>query len=70
VIEQHLSQHAFFAGSRFSIADVQMSFPLLALQMRGGLHNLPATTRWLEEMQQRAAWQRALKQGGPIKFSD
>ena len=39
-------------------------------QMRGGLHDRPATTRWLEEMQQRAAWQRALKQGGPIKFSD
>ncbi|ORM67599.1 glutathione S-transferase family protein [Pantoea rwandensis] len=69
VIEQHLSQHRYFAGSRFSIADVQMSFPLLALQMRGSLQEMPATARWLETMQQRAAWQRAIEQGGAITFS-
>jgi len=68
VIEQHLSQHPFFAGSRFSIADVQMSFPLLALQIRGSLRDVPATARWRETMQQRAAWQRALEQGGPIQL--
>lgn len=69
VIEQHLSQHRYFAGSRFSIADVQMSFPLLALQVRGSLQEMPATARWLESMQQRAAWQRAIEQGGAITFS-
>jgi glutathione S-transferase len=69
VIEQHLSQHRYFAGSRFSIADVQMSFPLLALQVRGSLKEMPATARWLELMQQRAAWQRAIEQGGVISFS-
>ena len=69
VIEQHLSQHRYFAGSRFSIADVQMSFPLLALQVRGSLKEMPTTARWLESMQQRAAWQRAIEQGGAITFS-
>ncbi|MBY4953252.1 glutathione S-transferase family protein [Pantoea sp. DY-17] len=69
VIEEHLTQHAFFAGSRFSIADVQMSFPLLALQLRGSLSDTPATVRWLETMQQRAAWQRAIQQGGAIELS-
>ncbi|MDF7629098.1 glutathione S-transferase [Erwiniaceae bacterium L1_55_4] len=69
VIEQHLSQHRYFAGSRFSIADVQMSFPLLALQVRGSLKEMPSTARWLETMQQRAAWQRAIEQGGAITFS-
>ncbi|MBY4889385.1 glutathione S-transferase [Pantoea sp. DY-15] len=69
VIEEHLTQHAFFAGSRFSIADVQMSFPLLALQLRGSLRDTPATARWLETMQQRAAWQRAIQQGGAIELS-
>lgn len=68
VIEEHLTQHAFFAGSRFSIADVQMSFPLLALQLRGSLRDTPATVRWLETMQQRAAWQRAIQQGGAIQL--
>ncbi|MCQ8226216.1 glutathione S-transferase family protein [Pantoea trifolii] len=69
VIEEHLTQHPFFAGSRFSIADVQMSFPLLALQLRGSLRDMPATARWLETMQQRAAWQRAIQQGGEIELS-
>lgn len=69
VIEQHLSQHRYFAGARFSIADVQMSFPLLAFQMRGSLQDMPATARWLEGMQQRAAWQRAIEQGGAIAFN-
>jgi len=69
VIEQHLSQHHYFAGSRFSIADVQMSFPLLALKTRGSQQEMPAIARWLEEMQQRAAWQRALEQGGPIALT-
>lgn len=51
VIEQHLSQHRYFAGTRFSIADVQMSFPLLALQKRSSLRDMPAIARWLEGMQ-------------------
>ena len=69
VIEQHLSQHPYFAGHRFTIADIQMSFPLLAMRARTGLRDMPASLRWLEGMEQRAAWQRALEQGGPINFS-
>lgn len=68
-IEQHLAQHEWFAGSRFSIADVQMSFPLLALAARGGAANSPAIQRWLEKIQHRGAWQRALAKGGEITLS-
>nr|WP_024965969.1 glutathione S-transferase [Pantoea sp. IMH] len=65
-IEQHLSSHEWFAGPRFSIADVQMSFPLQALSARGGAASSPAIQAWLGKVQMRAAWQRALKQGGEL----
>ncbi|MEZ3500000.1 glutathione S-transferase family protein [Pantoea sp. KPR_PJ] len=66
MIEQHLSAHPWFSGKRFSIADIQMSFPLLAMQSRGGLAEMPATAQWLKTIQQRAAWQRAVEQGGEV----
>lgn len=66
MIEQHLAAQPWFAGKRLSIADIQMSFPLLALQSRGGLDEMPATARWLDTLQQRAAWQRAIEQGGEV----
>lgn len=68
-IEKHLSYHEWFAGSRFSIADVQMSFPLQALSVRGGAADSPAIQSWLEKVQHRPAWQRALKQGGELSLS-
>lgn len=66
MIEQQLASQPWFAGKRFSIADIQMSFPLLAMQSRGGLTDMPATAAWLATLQQRAAWQRAIEQGGEV----
>ena len=68
-IEQHLATHEWFAGRHFSIADVQMSFPLQALTARGGAADSPAIQAWLQKVQQRAAWQRALQQGGEMTLS-
>ncbi|KQN57800.1 glutathione S-transferase [Erwinia sp. E602] len=68
-IEQHLTQHAWFAGSRISIADVQMSFPLQALSARGGGKESPAIQAWLQKVQAREAWQRAVQQGGELTLS-
>lgn len=68
-IEKHLSYHDWFAGARFSIADVQMSFPLQALSARGGAADSPAIQAWLTKVQNRPAWQRALKQGGELTLS-
>lgn len=65
-IEQHLAGHEWFAGSRFSIADVQMSFPLQALSSRGGAADSPAIQAWLGKVKQRAAWQRAVQKGGEV----
>lgn len=67
-IGQHLAKNEWFAGSQFSIADVQMSFPLQALSSRGGAASNPAIQAWLGKVQQRAAWQRALNKGGEISL--
>lgn len=65
-IEQHLARHPWFAGSHFSLADIQMSFPLQALSARGGAADSPAIQAWLAKVQSRAAWQRALEKGGKV----
>ncbi|OON41682.1 glutathione S-transferase [Izhakiella australiensis] len=66
-IEHHLGRHPWFAGDSFSIADVQMSFPLQALMARGDKSaNIQA---WLDKIASREAWQRATRQGGEIDFS-
>lgn len=67
-IEQHLAKNAWFAGSQFSIADVQMSFPIQALSARGGAASSTAIQAWLNKVQNRAAWQRALQKGGEVKL--
>lgn len=69
MIEHHLASQPWFAGQRFSIADIQMSFPLLALASRSGLDAMPAAQQWLQKIQTRAAWQRAIEQGGPINLA-
>ena len=66
-IEEHLTAHPFFAGEAFSAADIQMSYPVLALVDRGKVTaSQPKTRAWLETMQSRPAHTRALEQGGPV----
>lgn len=65
-IEDHLSRWPWFAGENLSMADIQMSFPLLALQSRGGIDGLAHIARWTQRVEQRPAWQRAIERGGPF----
>ena len=56
-IEQHLKQHDYFAGD-FSFADIQMSFPIIAMQQRiKGQY--PEMQAYAERLQQRPAYIRA-----------
>ena len=56
-LEQYLSEHDYFAGE-FSFADIQMAFPLIALQKR--LHGkYPNIQAFVQLIQERAAFQRA-----------
>jgi len=65
-LEQALGQSAWFAGDDFSAADVQMSFPVQAAAARARLDGRPLLAAWLERIQARPAYQRALAQGGPF----
>jgi glutathione S-transferase len=64
-MDAELAQRAWFAGPEFSAADVMMSFPLEVAVVRGGLDvRFTRLQEWLGRIHARAAYQRALKNGG------
>ncbi len=65
-IEQHLSRQPWFAGAELSMADIQMSFPVMALLARGGIDFLPHTRQWQQKVEARPGWQKAIERGGPF----
>jgi glutathione S-transferase len=65
-MEGELAGRPWFAGSEFSAADVQMSFPLEVAAVRGGLGaQYPRLADFLTRIHARPAYQTALKRGGP-----
>jgi len=69
-VESELAQRPWFAGNELTAADVMMSFPLEAARSRGGLGaSRPATIAWLDKVHARAAYQAALKVGGPYAYA-
>ncbi|TGN78953.1 glutathione S-transferase [Bradyrhizobium yuanmingense] len=66
--EGELGKSEWFAGSEFTAADIQMSFPLEAAQARGGLEQgHPKAMAFLERIHARPAYARALEKGGPYQ---
>ena len=64
-MEGELAKSEWFAGSKFSAADVQMSFPLEAARVRGGLDaKRPRLMSFLERIHARPAYRRAIDRGG------
>ncbi len=68
-MEGELGRRDWFAGGAFSAADVQMSFPLEAAAVRGGLDaSRPRLMAFLERIHARPAYQRALERGGKYEL--
>lgn len=66
-MEDELGNSLWFAGEDFSVADIQMSYPLEAAQSRGGLDgSYPRLTAFLERIRERPAYKRAIERGGPV----
>jgi len=64
-MESELASRDWFAGGEFSAADVQMSFPLEASVVRGGLDaRRPRLMAFLERIHARPAFRRAIDKGG------
>ncbi len=68
-VNEHLSNHEWFAGEALSGADFQMSFPLEAMRGRigGGLY--PAIDAWVKKIHGRDAYQRGVKKGGEYAYA-
>lgn len=66
-METELGRSQWFAGEEFSVADIQMSFPLEAAQSRAGLDaSRPRLGAFLQRIRDRPAYQRAIERGGPV----
>ena len=64
-MEGELGKTDWFAGNAFTSADIQMSFPLEAARMRGGLdEKRPRLMGWLERIHARPAYRKAIERGG------
>jgi len=69
-MEAELGKHVWFAGEEMTAADVQMSFPLEAASMRGGLDaSRPKLFAFLQRIHARPAYKRALERGGEYAFA-
>jgi glutathione S-transferase len=68
-MESELGKSEWFAGAEFSAADIQMSFPLEAAAVRGGLDpRYPKLNAFLARIHARPAYQRALEKGGTYEL--
>jgi len=70
-MEGELAKRPWFAGAKFSAADIQMSFPLEAAAARAGLGaSRPRLMDWLRRIHSRAGYKRALEVGGPYSMAE
>ena len=70
-MEGELGRSEWFAGSEFTAADIQMSFPVEAAAQRAGLDaSRPRLMGYLKKIHARPAYQRALERGGPYSFAN
>jgi len=68
-LEAELGNSTWFAGNEFTAADIQMSFPLEAATVRGGLNkSRPKLMDFLERIHARPAYGRALERGGKYEL--
>lgn len=66
-MQQHLARHTWFCGEAISLADFQMSFAVKAALSRGSdTRPYPHVRAWLERVNARPAYQRAVRAGGPV----
>ena len=67
-IEYHLTRNSYFAGDELTGADIQMVFPMEAAKKHGRLKGYEACIEFVDRMQARPAYLRALKRGGHYDY--
>ena len=65
-VDQTLSQRPYFAGADFTAADINMHFPMKLARMWGvDLTLYPHMAAWLERVEARPGYKRAMAKGSP-----
>lgn len=68
-MEAELARSTWFAGDRFTAADIQMSFPVqAALARSGAMKALPHLKSFVERIESRPPYKRALERGGNFEI--
>jgi len=67
-LDAQLAGSDYFVGNELSAADIQLSFPIQAAKLLHGLEKFPNLARFLQRVQARPAYRRALERGGPYAF--
>jgi len=67
-LAHQLGEQPFFMGDTISSVDFHVTFILEAANVRGGLAKLPNLAAYLERMQARPAYQKAVERGGPYNL--
>lgn len=61
-IETHLHNRGWLVGDEITVADVQMSFPLEAMDKAGKLEKLPNTKAYVQRFQHEPSYQKAINE--------
>lgn len=64
-ISEALKDRAYLVGQELTGADIQVAFVLEAADASGLLKDYPALKAWLDRLQARPAYRRAVEKGGP-----
>ena len=68
-LDGELGKSTWFAGDDLTVADIQMSYPMEALAARWP--NVPERLKqWVQRIQDRPAYKRAVEKGGPTTMVD
>ncbi len=67
-LDAELSGRDYFVGDELTAADIQLTFVIQAARMLYGLQKFPKLAAFLERVQARPAYQRAVERGGAYAF--
>jgi len=67
-LDSLLEGREWFVGDELGAADIQLSFPIQAARMLHGLQNFPNLAAFLERIQARPAYRKAIERGGAYAF--
>jgi glutathione S-transferase len=67
-MEAHLQGRDWFVGDALTAADVNLTFAIQAVRMLYGLDKFPRLAAFLERVQARTAYQKAIEKGGVYAF--